>query len=402
MFFDRRRYAGHLDSVTASEIAGWAWAGRLAPGPVDVEIVAGGRVLSTVRADRFRRDLAEAGIGGGEYGFVYDLAGGALAPGDNEIRVRVAGTRFELPGSPAVVRPAEPIEYFAGDIVDNCNLRCPFCLVDYENVRTTNRMTEETFRKWIAVMPLVRDGAFYISCLHEPTLHPRLFDFIGMIPDDLRRKVFFTTNLCKPLKDHQIEALARSRLHHVNVSMDTLDAELFEVLRKGGRLRIFMDNLSRLVAAFRASDAAPQLRYISMAYRSNLDELPGLVSRAFEELHAGRHEVRYTYNVRHIAQAFREQHFLSREDWRALEARLASLPHPIDVVTPPDDYDKTHARSVNYWEMPDEEGFPATVPDRPITLRGAWDGEVRLRKREQHFSVNVNILQDPAAFFAAL
>ena len=38
-------------------------------------------------------------------------------------------------------RPVEPpppppsmIEYIAADIVNNCNLRCPFCLVDYEKV----------------------------------------------------------------------------------------------------------------------------------------------------------------------------------------------------------------------------------------------------------------------------
>lgn len=401
MLFNRK-YGGRLDAVSEDEVAGWAWAGTRRSERVDVEILVGGAVRATVRADGFRQDLLQAGIGDGRHGFVHRFAKGVLALGENEVRVRIAGRPTDLPGSPTTVHVPEPIEYFAGDIVDNCNLRCPFCLVDYENVRVTNRMTEETFRKWIELMPLVRDGAFYISCLHEPTLHPRLFDFIEMIPADLRRKVFFTTNLCKPLKDHQIEVLARSRLHHVNVSMDTLQAGLFEVLRKGGRLRIFMDNLTRLVAAFRASEAAPQLRFITMAYRSNMDELPGLVSRAFAEFHAGRHEVRYTYNVRHIAQAFRDEHFLSREDWRTLEASLAALPHPIDVVTPPDDYGKVHARSVNYWEMPDEDGFPATVPDRPIALRGAWNGEVRLRKREQHFSVNVNILQDPASVFAAL
>src|SRR3546814_7152017 len=49
----------------------------------------------------------------------------------------------------------------------NCNLRCPFCLVDYTNIRTTNRMSEETFRKWIQIMPIVQDGSFFISCRSE-------------------------------------------------------------------------------------------------------------------------------------------------------------------------------------------------------------------------------------------
>src|SRR3546814_11018017 len=88
-------------------------------------------------------------------------------------------------------------------------------------------MSEETFRKWIQIMPIVQDGSFFISCLHEATLHPRLYDFIDMIPDQLRKKVFFTSNLCKPLKDTEIERMARSDIHHLNVSMDSLDSDLF-------------------------------------------------------------------------------------------------------------------------------------------------------------------------------
>src|SRR3546814_17636103 len=105
----------------------------------------------------------------------------------------------------------------------NCNLRCPFCLVDYTNIRTTNRMSEETFRKWIQIMPIVQDGSFFISCLHEATLHPRLYDFIDLIPDQLRKKVFFTSNLCKPLTDTEIESMARSDIHPLNISLDFPD-----------------------------------------------------------------------------------------------------------------------------------------------------------------------------------
>lgn len=59
-------------------------------------------------------------------------------------------------------------------------------------------------------------------------------------------------------------------------------------------------------------------------------------------------------------------------------------------------------RSVKYWEVPGEEGFPAEPPSWPIALRGAWDGTVRVRQREEHFSVNVNMLDDPAKFFLAI
>lgn len=403
---DVRKIEGHLDQASDGRATGWA---RLPDRPdarLMIEILVNGVVRNTVTADKWRADLEAAGIGDGAYGFTVELDHGDLHEGRNEVRARIVDTHEELVGSPVQAEAGEiakaPIEYFAGDIVDNCNLRCPFCLVDYTNVRTTNRMTEETFRKWIDIMPLVQDGSFFISCLHEPTLHPRLIDFVEMIPDHLRRKIFFTTNLCKPMKDDQLERLANSGIHHINVSMDTLDPDLFGVLRKGGRAHIFMNNLERFVAACKGSNRAPTLRYITMAYKTNIDEVPGMVRRAFEEFNAERHEVRYTFNVRHITEEFRQEHFLSREDWVRLKDELDAMPYDIDIVLPPDDYEKAHARSVNYWEMPDEEGFPAIEPDRPIALRAAWDGEIRLRKREQHFMVNVNILRDPKAFFAAL
>src|SRR3546814_8477994 len=62
---------------------------------------------------------------------------------------------------------------------------------------------------------------------------------------------------------------------------------------------------------------------ISMAYKSNRSEIPVMIEKSFGEWGASRHEIRYTYNVRHINDAFREEHFLSRADWAELEQTLA-------------------------------------------------------------------------------
>ena len=76
------------------------------------------------------------------------------------------------------------------DIVDNCNLRCPFCLYDYANTRTTHFMTEQTIEAALRFLPYTRDGEFWFSCLHEPTLHPKLTSFIDKVPPEYRRKLF--------------------------------------------------------------------------------------------------------------------------------------------------------------------------------------------------------------------
>ena len=60
-------------------------------------------------------------------------------------------------------------------------------------------MTEQTFRALIRLAPAVPDGGFWLSCLHAPTLHPMLGDFIELIPQAFRKKFWFTTNLTRPL-----------------------------------------------------------------------------------------------------------------------------------------------------------------------------------------------------------
>ena len=84
--------------------------------------------------------------------------------------------------------PPPLIEYIAADVVNNCNLRCPFCLVDYDQVKHTQRMDERTFRALIRLAPAVPRRGFWLSCLHEPTLHPRLAEYLSWISVEQRRK----------------------------------------------------------------------------------------------------------------------------------------------------------------------------------------------------------------------
>ena len=141
------------------------------------------------------------------------------------------------------------LAFVAADIVNNCNLRCPFCLVDYSGVTKTELMSEETYRSLLRLVDSVPDGQFYLSCLHEPTLHPRLNRFLELIPSASRRKVFFTTNLARPLKAADFEIWARSGLHHINVSFDTMDAERFAVVERAAAAGVVL-HTNVLVEAF--------------------------------------------------------------------------------------------------------------------------------------------------------
>ena len=293
------------------------------------------------------------------------------------------------------------IEYIAADIVNNCNLRCPFCLVDYDQVKTTNLMTEETFRALIRLAPAVREGGFWLSCLHEPTLHPKLGDFIHLIPQDQRKKFWFTTNLTRPLPDALIETIANTGLHHINVSLDSFNDEVFAMLRKHGRLKVFRQNLDRVIQAFARAEKPPFIRYITMAYRSNMNEIPDMVRWMNESGRAQEIEIRYTFNTSNISDDFRREQFLRAEEWQALKTSLEAQPYKNYILAmPPDNYGTEDPYLPANWF----ENVPPTPPPhkaftRPLQLRARPDGRLHPSGTEHIFAVKVGELEDPIAFF---
>jgi molybdenum cofactor biosynthesis enzyme MoaA len=321
----------------------------------------------------------------------------------NQIRAAFSSGARRLRRVKSRLFPAKPllIEYIAADIVNNCNLRCPFCLVDYDQVKSTNLMSEETFKSLIRLAPAVPNGGFWLSCLHEPTLHPRLADFITLIPQDQRKKFWFTTNLTRPLPDSLIETIATSGLHHINVSLDSFNEELFAMLRKHGRLKMFRQNLDRVVEAFSRVPDPPFIRYITMAYRSNMAEIPAMVRWMNESGRAAEIEIRYTFNTSNITEEFRREQFMRAEDWAALKKSLRAQPYNNYVLgLPPDNYD-TEAPyiPVNWFENVPPTPPPHRSFTRPMQLRVRPDGRIHLSGAENVFAVKVGELEDPIAFF---
>ena len=78
-------------------LSGWAWAPEEPARRVRLEILAGGRLIAVITADKPLPDLAPAGAGDGRYGFQVDLAR-LLRRGPHEIVVRPAGSAEPLAG----------------------------------------------------------------------------------------------------------------------------------------------------------------------------------------------------------------------------------------------------------------------------------------------------------------
>ena len=91
-----RTYEGRYEKASCEEIGGWAWNATTPQAAVSVDIYADGTRVATVRADLFRRDLADAGKGNGAHAFVYVPPPGLKDGRAHPIQVRISGTDIDL------------------------------------------------------------------------------------------------------------------------------------------------------------------------------------------------------------------------------------------------------------------------------------------------------------------
>ncbi len=426
-------YQGYLDERSVRHVSGWVWNALDPAQRVDYEIVLptphGERVLRHGCADEVNEALAQCGVGDGRYGFFVMLPDDVTEAERELLFVRTADTGHRVELAPTIKSAFEPISYVAADIVDNCNLRCPFCVYDYTGVHTTNFMSDATFDSALRLIPYVTDGNFWLSCLHEATLHPKLVEFIDRVPREFRRKIFYTTNLAKRMPPSYFEFLAGSGVDHLNISIESLVPQLYERMRKGARHGIFLENWQAMIDAFSRGSSPPRLRYIVMAYHSNVQEIPQLVETLRREKMAWQIEVRHTYYMPHISTAFSDSEFLRTDEWTWLAEQLSRYPtEEVNLLLPPGGIGHEHVASPadavvsSNVPPPKRLGIASTVTApkdpstrirRPFSLRLAWDGSLDIYSIESpvpgrapefanYLCTNVNYIQDPLRFLSAL
>jgi autotransporter-associated beta strand protein len=87
---------GYVDRVSATRIAGWAQNIDHPEAPVCLDIVAGGRLIGQVLANRYRDDLERGGLGSGRHGFEFTPpAGLAFTSGAIEVRRSLDGAALK-------------------------------------------------------------------------------------------------------------------------------------------------------------------------------------------------------------------------------------------------------------------------------------------------------------------
>ena len=283
-------------------------------------------------------------------------------------------------------------------------------------------MTRETYDHWMELLPITAPGGFWLSCLHEATLHPQLLDFIEATPKLYRDRLSINTNLSARLSSAYLERLANSGIYQLRVSLDSQELGAFAVLRKKAKYEVFDDNLRRLSLALKNSRWRPHLRFITTVFRDNKQEVADLV-RSGRELGGESHEVRYPYYVPSLAQ-WGKSHILSEAEWSEVERDLEAFPSDYLQVCGPaltgptltaceeehglesyvarpnafgDDDDALNLTA------PEPETIGGRLPNEALELRLRWDGLIGPCKLPaEEFRVNIKTLPASKDYFRRL
>jgi MoaA/NifB/PqqE/SkfB family radical SAM enzyme len=155
-----------------------------------------------------------------------------------------------------------------------CNLECPLCL-------------SEMARRDGYTMPIMKEAELdhilsaygdhliriWLSLWGEPLLNKRLPELIAKCKSR-EIWVLISSNMSVPLSDAAIEALVKSGLDAIILSIDGATQETYQTYRRGGDLALVLDNVRRLVGAKRRLDLdTPHLYWRYLAFPWNRHEI---------------------------------------------------------------------------------------------------------------------------------
>ena len=130
-------------------------------------------------------------------------------------------------------------------LTDKCNLRCHYCMpVDATFMEEGRFLSPAEYEEFVA--ELVGYGLEELRLTGgEPLVRssfPEIADRLGALP---LKKIGLTTN--GVLLKRALPVLKRNRILHLNVSLDSLDAENFRKITNGNRLPLVLDGIESAV-----------------------------------------------------------------------------------------------------------------------------------------------------------
>lgn len=138
------------------------------------------------------------------------------------------------------------IDYLRLSITDRCNLRCQYCMPEtgIDKVEHTDILTFEEFLTLSKAF--VELGVRKIRITGgEPTVRLGVVDFVRELKATGVSDLAMTTNGI--LLPHMAAPLKEAGLDRINISLDTLDAQKYEKLTRGGELDRVLEGIQEAI-----------------------------------------------------------------------------------------------------------------------------------------------------------
>jgi len=192
-------------------------------------------------------------------------------------------------------------------------------------------MNKETFTKVIEIMPLTHDGWSLFSCGFESTIHPQFLELFESIPYELRKKPYFATNLAKKFTMEELNRISKLSIGVFNISFESFNPEIYEDCRKGAKFDTFIHNVEIITKLFKENTDPPILRFISLLFKQNINEVPSIAQRCQEEYGATINEFRtpFPWTIEYNNPEWMAKSLISPEEWTQLSERLIDTPYNI-------------------------------------------------------------------------
>ena len=124
-------------------------------------------------------------------------------------------------------------KYFQIETTRLCNARCPFCAIDQWD-KSTPYMSEELFSKIVDEMSRYSDWIEVVSVQRagEPFMDAKIIDRVRRFKEAGIRRVNMSTN-ASMLHERKARELLDAGIDEVMLSIDSVDKEPYEMMRKG-------------------------------------------------------------------------------------------------------------------------------------------------------------------------
>jgi len=192
------------------------------------------------------------------------------------------------------------------ELTNKCNLRCIMCAqnhIDFDNTVLSIDMVKK-------IDPfLTKAEEVTLFGYGEPLLNSHFADILIYLSNYPRLKTYLLTN--GVLLPKFVDLLVQNHLTFLSISIDAATEETYKKIRRGGRL----SNILKALDMFQGIEQrglfpVPYLRFIFVAMKENIKELPDLVILAHRY---GVKEIKVEYLVAHSKELIDQSLFFHQD-----------------------------------------------------------------------------------------